>query len=117
MADYDIGSTGVGKLHHGFSKSKDLVSLPASSETQLINGYRTLSWKKESSIAKARRHNNAKHQQHEANYEIFKSYRDKQPDAQGNELKELYKKVSEKTGVSPLTLKGLMYEYKWRAER
>lgn len=26
MADYGIGSTGVGKLHHGFSKSKDLVS-------------------------------------------------------------------------------------------
>ena len=117
MADYDIGSTGVGKLHHGFSKSKDLVSLPASSEKQLINGYRTLSWKKENSIAKSRRHNNAKHQQHEANYEIFKSYRDKQPDANGEQLKELYKKVSEQTGISPLTLKGLMYEYKWRAEQ
>lgn len=117
MADYGIGSTGVGKLHHGFSKSKDLVSLPASSEKQLINGYRTLSWKKENSIAKSRRHDKKIHQKWEANYKIFKSYRDEKPDVRGNELKELYKKVSEQTGISPLTLKGLMYEYKWRAEQ
>lgn len=56
MADYDIGSTGVGNLHHGFSKSKDLVSLPASSESQLKNGYVTSSWKKENAIAKSRKH-------------------------------------------------------------
>ena len=46
MADYDIGSTVVGNLHHGFSKSKDLVSLPVNNEAQLTNGYRALSWKK-----------------------------------------------------------------------
>jgi hypothetical protein len=117
MADYDIGSTGVGNLHHGFSKSKDLVSLPASSESQLKNGYVISSWKKENAIAKSRKHDKEIHQKWEANYKIFKSYRDKQPDARGNELKELYKKVSEQTGISPLTLKGLMYEYKWRAEQ
>ncbi|XZO07551.1 hypothetical protein ABU186_08415 [Weissella paramesenteroides] len=72
---------------------------------------------KENSIAKSRKHNKEIHQKWEANYNIFKSYRDKQPDAQGDELKELYRKVSEKTGVSPYTLKGLMYEYKWRAEQ
>ena len=116
MADYDIGSTGVGNLHHGFSKSKDLVSLPASSEAQLINGHRTLSWKKENTISKSRKYDKEIHQKWEANYKIFKAYRDEQPDARGNELKELYNKVSEKTGVSPYTLKGLMYEYKWRAE-
>ena len=117
MADYDIGSTGVGNLHHGFSKSKDLVSLPTSSEAQLINGYRALSWKKENSIAKSRKHDKEIHQKWEVNYKIFKSYRDKQPDARGKELEELYKKVSEQTDISPYTLKGLMYEYKWRAEQ
>ncbi|WP_288572017.1 hypothetical protein [uncultured Weissella sp.] len=117
MADYDIGSTGVGNLHHGFSKSKDLVSLPVSGEKQLINGYRTLSWKKENSIAKSRKHNKEIYQKWDANYNIFKSYRDKQPDAKGKQLKEIYNEVSEQTGISPLTLKGLMYEYKWRAER
>ncbi|MDF8373623.1 hypothetical protein [Weissella paramesenteroides] len=117
MADYDIGSTGVGNLHHGFSKSKDLVKLPVSNESQLKNGYVTLSRKKENAMAKSRKHDKKIHQKWEANYKTFKSYRDQQPDARGNELKELYKKVSEQTGISPYTLKGLMYEYKWRAEQ
>ncbi|MGK4062849.1 hypothetical protein AB0Y39_02075 [Weissella paramesenteroides] len=117
MADYDIGSTGVGNLHHGFSKSKDLVSLSASSESQLKNGYVTSSWKKENAIAKSRKHDKKIHQKWEANYKIFKSYRDKQPNAKGEQLKEIYNEVSEQTGISPYTLKGLMYEYKWRAEQ
>lgn len=57
-----------------------------------------------------------RHRKYLKDYAVFKSERDKYPNAYGKERANLRKRVSDKTGVSEKTLSGLMYEYKWQAE-
>lgn len=172
MADYDSGSTGVGKLHISFAKPDDLVTTSNVEMPQLghkyqpkrthksnlqqyddfkyqmdklLNGRKRINnddynrclskvshalgkkvvtlktavytghYLKESNITIVNFHDQ-RHWQYLKDYAVFKTERDKCPNAYGKELAQLRKRVSAKTGIGEMTLKGQKYEYKWRSE-
>ena len=102
MADFDIGSTGVAKLHYSFAPAKEFDIETERKRIMQQNGHleRRTTW-----VAPVA--NQVKRDEYESRYQVFKKMRDAgKPESE----------IASAIGVSKVTLKSPRYSGRYQKE-
>ncbi len=102
MADYDIGSTGVAKLHYSFAPAKEFDIEAESKRILQNNGHleRRTTWV-------AQGENQVKRDKYERRYQVFKKMRD---------AGKLPSEIASAMGMSQVTLSSIRYHGRYQKE-